>query len=85
MGRLTGRMGLEPILPGKRPVTISIMLNFDGDWHSDDDGVGMCKQALTLFSSHFSFRDVSHFKTHSPPKKNTQLKRKRTVTWLTWN
>ena len=35
-----GRMGLEPILP----VTNCSMLNFDGD----DDGVGMCKQALRI-------------------------------------
>ena len=36
-GSLTGRMGLEAILP----VGISTMLNFDGD------SVGTCKQALS--------------------------------------
>ena len=32
---LTGRMGMEPILPVKQPVTIDIMLNFDSDGHGD--------------------------------------------------
>ena len=41
---VTGKMGVEPILP----VTISTMLNFDRDWHGDGDGVGTCKQALIL-------------------------------------
>ena len=35
---LMGRMGLEPILPIKVPVTIGTILNFDRD------GVGKCKQ-----------------------------------------
>ena len=52
--RLTGRMGMEPILPVKQPVTIDTMLNFDGD------GVGMCKQALSLCSKCFScFQNIS--------------------------
>ena len=37
-----GRMGVEPILPIKQPITIGTMLNFDGD------SVGVCKQNLTL-------------------------------------
>ena len=44
---LTGRMGMEPILPFKQPVTIDILLNFDGDGQGDGDRVGMCKQPLT--------------------------------------
>ena len=43
---MTGRMGLEPILPVRQPVTISTMLNFDSDGDGIGDGVGMCKQAL---------------------------------------
>ena len=39
---VTGRMGSRPILPVRQPVTIDIMLNFDGDGHCDGDGVGMC-------------------------------------------
>ena len=50
MGRLMVRMGLEPILPVRRPVTISTMLNLDGDGDGIGDGVGMCKQALNLRS-----------------------------------
>ena len=45
-GRLTGRMGLVPILPVGRPITISTLLNFDGDGDRIGDGVGMCKQAF---------------------------------------
>ena len=45
-GCLTGRMGLEAILPVKLTVTIDTMLNFDGHSDGDGDGVGMCKQAL---------------------------------------
>ena len=37
-------MGLEAILPVKLPVTISTMLNIDGD--CDGDGVGTCKQTI---------------------------------------
>ena len=47
-GSLTGRMGLEAILPVKLPVTIGTILNFDGHSDGDGDRVGMCKQALTL-------------------------------------
>ena len=39
---LMGRMGLEPILPVRRPVTIDTMLNFGGHC----DGAGTCKQAF---------------------------------------
>ena len=42
---LTCRMGLEPILPIRWPVTISTMFNFDGV--GIGDGVGMCNQAFT--------------------------------------
>ena len=38
---VTGKMGLEPILPVKQPVT-STMLNFDDDWYR----VGTCEQTL---------------------------------------
>ena len=41
-----GRMGLEPILPVKVPVTIGTILNFDGDCDCDGHGVGTCKQTL---------------------------------------
>ena len=41
---------MEPILPVNQPVTIDIMLNFDGDGHGDGDGVGMCKQNFTSVS-----------------------------------
>ena len=44
---LTGRMGMEPILPIKVPVTISIMLNFNGLNCVPDFGVGMCEHAFT--------------------------------------
>ena len=46
MVRLTGRMSVEPILPVRRAVIISTMINFDGDgdWHGD--GGGTCKHAL---------------------------------------
>ena len=47
-GSLTGRMGLEAILPVKLPVTIDTMLNFDGHSDGDGDGAGMCKQALSF-------------------------------------
>ena len=47
-GSLTGRMGLEAILPVKLPVTIDTMLNFDEHSDGDGDGVGMCKQALNI-------------------------------------
>ena len=49
---LTGKMGLPPILPIKRPITIGTMINLDGDCDDDGDGVGPCKQTLTW--SHFS-------------------------------
>ena len=39
-GCLTGKMVVEPILP----VTISTIINLDGD----GDGVGMCKQAFNV-------------------------------------
>ena len=39
-------MGFRPILPVRQPITISTMLNFDGDGDGIGDGVGMCKQAL---------------------------------------
>ena len=45
---LTGRMGLEPILPVKLSVTISTMLNFDGECDGDGHSVGMCKQTLIM-------------------------------------
>ena len=40
MGRLTGKMGVEPILP----ITINTMMNLDGD------GDGIYKQAITRLS-----------------------------------
>ena len=47
MDSLTGRMGDRPILPVKLPITISTMLNFDGNCYGDRDGVWMCKQTLS--------------------------------------
>ena len=35
---------MEPILPVKQPITVDIMLNFDGD----GSGIGMCKQPLSV-------------------------------------
>ena len=46
-GRLTGRMGREPILPVRQPVTIGTIIKLDGDGDGIGDGVGMCKQAFT--------------------------------------
>ena len=50
--RLTDRMGSVPILPIKRTITKSTMLNFDGDGDGhgdgDGDGDGTCKQTFTL-------------------------------------
>ena len=45
-GQSTGRWGMESILPVDWPVTIDVMLTFDG--HSDADGhdIGMYKQGL---------------------------------------
>ena len=42
-----GRMGVQPILPVKVPVTIGTMLNFDGDCDGDGHGVGTCKHSLS--------------------------------------
>ena len=39
--RLTAKMGVEPILPIRRAVTISTMIKFDGD------GVGTCKHTFS--------------------------------------
>ena len=44
MVRLTGKMGVEPILPIRRAITISTMIKLDGDWHGE--GVGTCKHTL---------------------------------------
>ena len=44
---LSGRMGVGTILPVRRAVTISTMINFDGDGDGHGDGVGTCKHALT--------------------------------------
>ena len=46
MGRLTDRMGSEPILSVKRSLSIGTMLNFDSDCDGHGDGDGTCKQAL---------------------------------------
>ena len=43
---VTGRMGLEPILSIKVPVTIGPMLYFNSDCDSDGHGVGTCKHIL---------------------------------------
>ena len=44
MVHLTGKMGVEPILPIRLPVTLSTMIKLDGDGHSD--GVGTCKHTF---------------------------------------
>ena len=69
-GSLTGRMGLEAILPVKLPVTINTMLNFDG--HSDDDGdaVGMCKQAFTYKLNFKQFLNDISFKVSACHKRS---------------
>ena len=48
MGNLTGRMGSRPILPVRQPVTIDAIIKLDGDGNGVGDGIGMCKQALTI-------------------------------------
>ena len=47
---LTGRMGTEPILSIKRPISIDTMLNFDGDGDGHGVGDGASKQALKVCS-----------------------------------
>ena len=42
-GSLTGKIGVEPILPVRRSVT-----KIQGKLDSDGDGVGMCKQAFSI-------------------------------------
>ena len=42
-GSLTGKMGVEPILPVRRPVT-----KIQGKLDGNGDGVGMCKQAFII-------------------------------------
>ena len=37
MRRTFGRMGVHPIFPIKVPMTINIMLNFDGDFDGHGD------------------------------------------------
>ena len=39
VSKVTGRMGVEPILPVRLPVTTGTIIKLDGD----GDGVGMCK------------------------------------------
>ena len=39
-------MGSAPILLVKRSVSISTMINLNGDGHNDVDGIGRCKQNL---------------------------------------
>ena len=47
MGSLTGRMASRPILPVKLSITISTMLNFDGN--CDGNRVRKCKQTLRKY------------------------------------
>ena len=44
--RLKDRMGVEPILPVRRAVIISTMINFDSDSDGHGDGIGTCKHAF---------------------------------------
>ena len=44
--RLTGRMGVEPILPVRQTVTIGTIVKLDGDGHGD--GIGTCKHTLNV-------------------------------------
>ena len=46
MDTLTGWLGLEPILPVKVPVTIGIMLNFDGHFDGGGHDDVTCNQTL---------------------------------------
>ena len=55
---VTGRMGLEAILPLKLPVIIRIMLNFDCD--GDRSGVGKCKHTFKEVAEHFDHWSLSY-------------------------
>ena len=46
-GSLTGRKGDRPILPVKLPVTIDIMINFDGHCDGNGNGIGMFRHTFT--------------------------------------
>ena len=59
---MTGWMDCSPHLPVKVPITIGIMLNFNGDRHGEGHGDVTCKQTFTtnirqkrtdLFASNF--------------------------------
>ena len=77
---LTGRMGLEPILP----ITIGTMINLDGD------GVRMCKQTLTwlnrvtakthLVSGHFVMLFYSCFRQDLSKTSQLEYLRQRMIT-----
>ena len=43
---LTLAIGVEPILPARRPITINTMIKLDGD--GDGDIVVMCEQAFNI-------------------------------------
>ena len=66
-------MGLEPILPVRLPVTIDTMLNCDGD------GVGTCKQALTLKRSKVPFTKMATVRVNEALERPTLLILTRTL------
>ena len=49
---LTGWLGLEPILPVRVPVTIGMMLNFDGHFDGDGHGNVTCNQTFRRSDLH---------------------------------
>ena len=63
MDHLMDRLGSEPILSIKQSVSISTMVNFDGDGHGNGDG--MCKRAVNGMCKR-AFKDCLHIPSPSP-------------------
>ena len=59
--RLTGRIGMEPILPVRRAVTISTMTKLVGDGDGDGDGSERVNTPLPLYL-HFVHKVMNIFK-----------------------